>query len=112
LENSATKKRLIGMRTIEYMARRGRKRRAQQHLDPELDRIRMGEVFPLDLAKPTSNEYSRRCMACGHMILVKTFNRMDITSCPKCGAILNIWDRKSKLMRNQTTLASVMVIEK
>jgi rubrerythrin len=89
------------------MAHRARKRRAQQHLDPELDRIRMGEVTPLDLAQPTSDNYSRRCMTCGHLILVRA-----ITRCPKCESFLNVWDRKGKLLRNQATLGAVTVTMK
>jgi len=99
------------MRTIEYMARRGRKRRAQQHLDPELDHIRMGELTPLDLAKPTGDNYSRRCMSCGHLVLVKIFNRLSFDYCPKCGKPLNIRDRKLKLMRNQSVLGGAMMEE-
>ena len=93
------------------MFRKAGKRRAQQHLDPELDRIRVGEVTPLDLAKPTGDNYSRRCMRCGHLVLVKIFNRLSFDYCPKCHAPLNIRDRKLKLMRNQSVLGGAMIAQ-
>jgi hypothetical protein len=98
--------RKIEMRTIEYLVRRNRKRRAQQYLDPELDRIRMGEVSPLDLAKPTGDNYSRRCMTCGHLVFVR-----GLTRCPKCEAFLNVWDRRGRLLRNQSVLGGDMIKE-
>jgi hypothetical protein len=87
------------------MLRRHASKRAQKHLTPELDRLDLRPIEPLDLSAPSVSPFYRQvCSDCGFVILVK-----GVQFCPRCGTIARLFDRKGKHMKNQSTLEKVKI---